>query len=98
MADKPAFVSEVVFGGTSCLNLAFGSIIASFVTSPSCCNVYCTALSTTFDYNATVSLFTCGGAVRFLDDLEKTCVTCVIFFQLVILGPIQHLFMGGIST
>jgi hypothetical protein len=98
VVDKPAFVNEVVFGGTSCFDLAFGSIIASFVTSPSCCNVYCTALSTTFVYNATVSLSMCGGAVRFLDDLEKTCVACVILFQLATLGPIQHLFVGGIST
>jgi len=98
VVDKPAFVNEVVFGGTSCFDLAFGSNIASFVTSPSCCDVYCNALSTTFVSNATVSLFTCGGAVRFLDDLEKTCVACVILFQLATLGPIQHLFVGGIST
>ena len=81
VVDKPAFVNEVVSGGTSCFDLAFGSIIASFVTSPSCCIVCYNALSTTFVYNATESLFTCGGAVRFLDDLEKTCVACVIFFR-----------------
>ena len=79
--DKPAFVNEVVSGGTSCFDLAFGSNIASFVTSLNCFDVYCSALSTTFVTNAIVSLFTCGGAVRFLDDLGKTCVACVIFFR-----------------
>ena len=81
VVDKPAFVSEVLSDGVSCFELAFGSSIANFVTSLSCCNVYCDALSTTFVYNATVSLFKCGGAVRFLDDLEKTCVACVVFFR-----------------
>ena len=96
--DKPAFVGGVVSSGTSCFDLAFGCTIARFGTSPSCCDVYFNALSTTCVSNVTVSFFTCGGAVRFLDDLEKMCVACVIFFQLVTLSPVQHLFMGGIST
>jgi len=81
VVDKPAFVNEVLSGGTSRFDLAFGSTIASFVPSPSCFDVYCNALSTTFVFNATVSLSMCGGAVRFLDDLGKTCVACVIFFR-----------------
>jgi hypothetical protein len=98
VAVIPAFVSEVLIGGTSCLDLAFGSIIASFVSSPSCCIVCYNALSTAFVDNVTVALSTCGGAVRFLDELQKTCVVCVILVQLATLGPIQHLFAGGIST
>jgi hypothetical protein len=91
----PAFVGEVVFVGTSYFDLAFGSIVANFVTSPSCCF---NALSTTFVDNVAVALSTCGGAVRFLDELQKTCVVCVIPDRLATQDPIQHLFTGGIST
>jgi hypothetical protein len=94
----PAFVGEVVFVGTSYFDLAFGSIVANFVTSPNCCIVCFNALPTAFVDNVTVALSTCGGAVRFLDELQKTCVVCVIPDRLATQDPIQHLFTGGIST
>jgi hypothetical protein len=94
----PAFVGEVVIDGTSYLDLAFDSSIANFVSTPSCSIVCSNALSTAFVDNVTVALSTCGGAVRFLDELQKTCVVCVVLFRLATLGPIQRLFVGDIST
>jgi hypothetical protein len=94
----PAFVGEVVIDGTSYLDLAFDYSIANFVSSPSCSIVCSNALSTVFVDNVTVALSTCGGAVRFLDELQKTCVACVVLFRLATLGPIQRLFVGDIST
>jgi hypothetical protein len=98
VAVIPVFVNEVVFGDTSCLDVAFSSIFASFGTSPNCCIVCFNALPTAFVDNVTVALSTCGGAVRFLDELQKTCVVCVTLVRLATLGPVQHLFVGGIST
>jgi hypothetical protein len=83
-------VGEVVFGVTSYLDMACGSIIAIFITFPCCCVECCIALSTTFVDNVSVALSTCGGARRFLDEFQKTCVICVVLILLVTLGPIQR--------
>jgi hypothetical protein len=96
--DIPAFAKVgVVVGVALCFGMAFGYNFAIFILPFGCFVYLYIALSTTFGDNVEVALSVCGGVVRFLDELQKTCVVCVIHFQWITPDRLLHLYLDVVS-
>jgi hypothetical protein len=63
------------------------------------CNVVVTAPPTTFENisDVTVASWLCRGATRFLDELQKMCVICLVLILWAITFPIPRLYLDAVS-
>jgi hypothetical protein len=86
-----------MFGVVLCCNLASNYMFAIFNVPLGCCNCLYNALSTTLFDNVEVALSVCGGVVRFLGELQKTCAACVVLFQWITQDQLQHLCLDVVS-
>ena len=81
--DEPACGVGVVVYVVLSFVLVFNYNFSSFGYPLGCCDYMHNALSTILSDNVEVALSLWRGVVRFLGELQKTCVVGVILFQLI---------------
>ena len=77
----------------------FGMVDCSILGVVYCdCSYVFVALPTMFVYNASVAFYLCGGAIRFLDGLQKMCVAYLVVGRSVVVYPTLHLCLDAVSN
>ena len=77
----------------------FGMVDCSILGVIYCdCSYVVFALPTMFVYNASVAFYWCGGAIRFLDGLQKKCVAYLIVDRSVVVYPALRLSLDAVSN
>jgi hypothetical protein len=81
VVDLPVFVVGELFVATFDCFVELKFCFSRFCIIRVGCDFSCIALPTTFVKDVTVASYLWGGAARFLDELQKTCVVYVIVTQ-----------------